>query len=154
MNQTTTIQNQIKNQCRKEKRQQTEYEKSIGKRAEQGEKEAADDPRPEHLQQQLTPGQQVGGSSEHLIPIHHLEEQVPHRRLRARQESVRLLAAAAGPPAAEAEEAAIAAASDTVGDECGIRRGQGLGKGGAGEGEEAPEKGSVFGFSGGKSVWG
>lgn len=68
--------------------------RASGKRAKQGGKEAADDPRPEHLQQQLNPGRQVGGSIEHEVPIHHREEQVPHRRLRARQESVCPLAAA------------------------------------------------------------
>ncbi|KAF5728269.1 hypothetical protein HS088_TW21G00414 [Tripterygium wilfordii] len=80
-----------KKQSKATKKELTENQHCIRKRAEDWQKEAANYTRPENLQQQLATTGQIRSSREHEVAINKYQEHVPQSSLGARQESVRLL---------------------------------------------------------------
>ncbi|KAF5730727.1 hypothetical protein HS088_TW19G00322 [Tripterygium wilfordii] len=77
--------------ARKSAQELTENQHCIGKGAEDGQKETANNTRPEDLQQQLASTRQISSRREHEVAINEYQEQVPQSSLGAGQEPIRLL---------------------------------------------------------------
>lgn len=115
----------------------TENEHGIGKSAEDGKEEAADDTGPYNLEQHLTPASQVGGAEVHQVAVGEDQEEVSQYSGGAGQEPVRLVAGGGSGGGFEADEFGRLVET-AIGDETAV------GDDGAEEEEEREEEWSVI----------